>query len=215
MVYIAIDDTYGPENVPASIYVTGRRRTHVAIAFADKDIDFIRLQINGCLQEISSLFPVAPLEFHFSDIYNRKGKWRSFESPKNLKLIEFFAYIYSTHRWKVFIQTIDDRTLNDHPELTSMPNLTGFDLSNRIDLSLQLLLLKIRLSYKKDQPPIRIFVDHGKGKPGQKIAPELNRAWKSEFLVTYESSIDEPLLQFADFMAFMINRQTYLSIKQN
>jgi hypothetical protein len=33
--FIAVDDTYGPEQNTGSVYVTGERRTHVAVVFRD------------------------------------------------------------------------------------------------------------------------------------------------------------------------------------
>lgn len=64
---------------------------------------------------MGELLPQAPKEFHFVDIYNGFGNWKPFkEDKRNLRLIEAFGNIYSSYRWPVMVQTIDDRTLRDH-----------------------------------------------------------------------------------------------------
>ena len=112
--YVAIDDTYGPEIETGSEFVTGRRRTHVAVVFPDSDVDYIRQQIRECLAEIKQSMGVLADELHFVDIYNRKKPWDQLPDGMNLTLFEVFSSIYAHYRWPVIIQTIDDRTLRDH-----------------------------------------------------------------------------------------------------
>jgi hypothetical protein len=47
--HIAIDDTYGPNQPSTSEFVTGARRTHVAVVFEDNDVAYIRDQVRDCL----------------------------------------------------------------------------------------------------------------------------------------------------------------------
>ena len=56
-------------------------------------------------------------------------------------------------------------------------------------------------------------MDEGRGKSGQKFAVKFFRSYKSAFSSHYQSSRIEPLLQIADFLAFSINRSTYLATK--
>lgn len=53
--YIVIDDTYGPEINTGSTYVTGKRRTNVAVIFSDADAQYVRDQVSDCLDEISEI----------------------------------------------------------------------------------------------------------------------------------------------------------------
>lgn len=211
--HIAIDDTYGPVGATTSTYVTGARRTHVAVIFPDNEVSYIREQVGNCLSYLASLLPSYPSEFHFTDIYNRKGVWGNLEGEANLRIIEAFAAIYRQHRWKVFLQTIDERTIIDHPELLDIPSLDGLDLANRADLSLQLLCLRLRLAFKQARPPIHLLVDQGKRSPGAPFGQQLFADWGTDFSGQYASSSTEPLLQIADFLAFLINRQTHLALK--
>jgi hypothetical protein len=212
-VYIAIDDTYGPHGNFTSEYVTGSRRTHVAVVFEDSEVSHIRKQVQDCLNYISELLPTPPTEFHFVDIYNRKGVWNSLPKHANLSIFEAFAEIYRQHHWKVFLQTIDNLTIADHPVMLKLPSFDGLDTTNRADLSLYWLCIKLRLAFKETKPPIKLFVDQGVKGPGKSFGNEIFCDWGDNFSGEYSSST-EPLVQIVDFMAFIVNRSTYLSIKE-
>lgn len=112
--HLVIDDTYGPAISTTSDYVTDNRRTNVAIAFPDEDVFFIQNQIVSCLKFVNKKFSIDLKEFHFVEIYNRKSPWDKLHDKANLAIFSFFAEIYTKYKWKVFIQTVDNRTLKDH-----------------------------------------------------------------------------------------------------
>lgn len=213
--HIAIDDTYGPEIDTNSSFVTGHRRTHVAVLFPDKDVEDIRSQLAECLNEISRLTGVSAKEFHFVDLYNRKPPWNKLEDGINLSLFEFFADIYGLYRWPVIVQTIDARTLRDHGISRIEGTIEGLDLSNTAALSLLWLLIKIKNKLKLKPMPITLLLDEGSAKPGTAFGARLFHDWSEPFNGSYVSSSTEPLLQLADFIAFCINRTTHLSMKRN
>lgn len=211
--HIAIDDTYGPESVTGSSFVTGGRRTHVAVVFPDEAVQDIRAQAVECLAEIARLTGVQAKEFHFVDIYNRNSPWDNIPDQANLRLFEFFAFIYRHYRWPVLIQTIDARTLDDHGISCITGEIEGLDLSDRTDLSLIWLLIKIKSKFKQTPEPITLFVDEGRKKPGTNFGSQIFHDWPEKFSGSYSSSAAEPLLQIADFIAFCINRSTHLAMK--
>lgn len=213
--HIAIDDTYGPNNINSSRYITNERRTSVAIVFEDNDVDSIRNNIEGCLSYIRNELNVNADELHFTEIYNRRGPWSKLNDSKNIRIIEAFAHIYSLHKWPVHVQTIDDRTLSDHGIKTIVAKLDSLDLSDKAQLSLAFLLIKIKTIYLSRDEPLTLFVDEGIGKAGKPFGDLWFRDWPQTFIGNFESSVSEPLLQLADFLAFSINRVTYLSTKQN
>jgi hypothetical protein len=213
--HIAIDDTYGPEIETNSVFVTGSRRTHVAVLFPDEDAQEIRHQLTQCLDQVSVLTGVSAKEFHFVDIYNRKSPWDKFQDGKNLRIFEFFASIYRHYKWPIFIQTIDARTLRDHGIERFVGTVENLDLSNTADLSLLWLLLKIKNKFKDKPMPITLLLDEGRAKPGVAFGSKIFHDWPESFNGSYASSSAEPLLQLADFLAFCINRSTHLSMKGN
>jgi hypothetical protein len=214
--HIAIDDTYGPETDTNSEYVTGRRRTHLAVAIPSKDAVEVRKSIKDLLKTMSDQFNTKFTEFHFTDIYNRKKPWRDLPEGENLKIIEAFALLYKSYRWKVFLQTVDDRTLtkNQADDFAKIKdNSKEFDLSKREDVSLVMLLVTVRNFFATTKEPLLVVADEGRGKPGKKFAAKFFRSYPAPFDGRYQSSRIEPLLQVADFLAFSINRTTYLATK--
>jgi len=212
--FIAIDDTYGPHGQTNSEYVTGNRRTNIGVAFPEKDIDYIREQMLSCLKWIEEEFLIKPPEFHFVEIYNRKPPWDELPENANLAIFLAFADIYKRYKWKVFIQTIDDRTLRDHCIEKIAGKINQFNLEKASDLSLLWLLIKIKKFYSQSPESLIISIDEGLGKPNTKVGQEIFHDYKATYSGVFQSSKEEPLLQLADFIAFVLNRTTHLYMKK-
>lgn len=211
--HIAIDDTYGPVGPTRSRYVSGARRTHVAVLFEDSEVVEVRRQLRDCLEYMGELLPQTPTEFHFVDIYNGNGPWRPFKKDKrNLRLIEAFGNIYASHRWPVIVQTVDERTFRDHWIEGFKGVWDGLDLADRQDLSLMLLCVKIQQRMSDLSTPLTVIVDEGKRKRDTPFGNVIFRN-RPHYQGWYAASSQEPLLQIADLLAFCINRMTHLSMK--
>ena len=211
--HIAIDDTYGPTVATNSEYVSGNRRTNVGIVFPDNDVKYIREQITNCLDFIKEEFSIEPGEFHFVEIYNRKSPWDKLPDKANLAIFEFFADIYQQYKWKVFIQTFDNRTLRDHGIDKIKGKINQFNLEKPSDLSLFWLLIKIKRFYFNSSENLNVFIDEGLGKPNSDVGHEVFHDYPNKYDGKFQSSHQEPLLQLADFIAFTVNRSTHLSMK--
>jgi hypothetical protein len=213
--HIAIDDTYGPSVHGNSQYVTGQRRTQVALLFDDKEVDHIREEVRGCLTLIHEYTEERPDEFHFVDIYNRKGLWGRAREGLNLRLFEAFAEIYSSYRWPVMIQTVDTRTMSDLKGLNRVFVFDGLSPDDFSHVALCLLCLRIRIRFKGSQEPLTLLLDEGIKKAGQPFGNQLFGNWPSPFVGRFASSMSEELLQIADFLAFCVNRNTHLALKNS
>ncbi len=213
--HIAIDDTYGPTISTSSEYVTGNRRTHIGVGFPDKDVDYIREQITNCLNCIKDELSIDSKEFHFVEIYNRKNPWDKLPDKANLAIFDFFAKIYTEYKWKVFIQTIDNRTLRDHGIEKIEGTIKQFNLEKPSDLSLFWLLIKIKNFYSNTSEDLTVFIDEGLGKPNTTVGDEIFHDYSNKYQGVFQSSHQEPLLQLADFIAFVVNRSTHLYMKEN
>ncbi len=210
--HVAIDDTYGPITATSSKYVTGARRTYVAVEFPDESVDDIRTNVGGCLAAMPELLGISPTEFHFVDIYNRQREWKDVPSERNLAIFGFFAEIYRMHRWRVHVQTVDDRTLADHG-ICFDEIVDGIDLRERDGQALFFLLANIKYCVPRPPERLTVRIDAGREKPGKPIAKALFREWGDLYDGQYTASHREPLIQIADFLAFSINRITHLSLK--
>lgn len=211
--HIAIDDTYGPDKDTGSTYVTGKRRTHVALVFQDSEVNYVCAQIKECLAQVRESLGIVAPEFHFVDLYNRKGPWANLADDANLRILAFFAEIYQEYRWPVFVQTVDSRTLQDHGIKKLVGKIDGLDLSNDADLSLYMTLIKIKRKYIDYPEPLKLYMDEGRYSAGHTFGSAIFDEWPDKYEGIYASSAKEPLLQLADFVAFCINRSTHLSTK--
>jgi hypothetical protein len=212
--HIAIDDTYGPQDATATRYVTGARRTHVAVIFEDDQVERIREQVASCLELANSELGIAVTEFHFTDIYNRRKAWKNVSDNQNLAVIGAFADIYAQERWPVRIKTVDDLTFGDHGIAGFKGKIDGLDLSKREDQSLLWLVITDLMPMVAAAPEdVWIYLDEGRGKPGRSFGDKIFSKFGGRVKGRFESSASEPLVQIADFLAFMINRNTYLSTK--
>lgn len=211
--HIAIDDTYSSNVQINSAYVTSERRTNVAVCFPDDDVSHIRTQLFECLNEFSQILGTKPDEFHFVEIINRRGLWSNLTKEQANRVVEFFVWIYNQYRWPVLIQTVDDRTFADHGiELGT--DLHGLNPSKREDQSLFLLLLRLRMKFKEEKT-ITLILDEGRSEPGSSFGSKFFPEWGTNFKGYFESSAKEPLLQLADFVAYVINKSTNLATKVN
>ena len=210
--HVAIDDTYGPEIPTPSRYVTGARRTYVAVEFPDEQVEEIRTTVRQRLDGLPERIGIAPAEFHFVDIYNRKGVWADAPKRANLDLFSSFANIYCDYRWRVHVQTVDERTLKDH-NISFSEKVDGIDISNRDGLALLILLVKMKRTLGPPSSALTVRIDAGRRKPGTEFAGGVFRHWGDLYDGRYAASDAEPLIQIADFLAFSINRSTHLCLK--
>lgn len=210
--HVAVDDTYGPINAEPSKYVTGARRTYVAVEFPDHAVTDVRTNVANCLAEIPCLLGISPAEFHFVDIYNRNKEWKDVPGELNLRIFEFFAEIYRMHRWPVHVQTVDDRTLADHGMHFDLA-VDGIDLRERDGQALFFLLANVKQRVPRPPERLTVRIDAGRAQPGKPVATALFREWGDLYDGQYADSHLEPLIQIADFLAFSINRVTHLSLK--
>ncbi|NIF47860.1 MULTISPECIES: DUF3800 domain-containing protein [Enterobacteriaceae] len=215
--HIAIDDTYGTAGNGNSVYVTKNRRTHVAVIVDDEFVNPLRKSIIDYLQELNVNLGIKAKEFHFTDIYNRQRDWKCLttnDSITNMLIFQRFAVFAVKFNIKFVIQTVDDRTIKDHGGKLINLNLPGFDTNKFEDLSLLMLLLKLRMRCKNHPENVILFMDEGRERAKTPFAEEIFSGVVASYNGMYESSDSEPLLQLADFIAFCINRSTHLQVKE-
>jgi hypothetical protein len=181
--------------------------------FEDNEVDHIRAQVRGCLDFIHESTLERLDEFHFVDIYNRKGLWKRTKEGLNLQVFEAFAHIYRLYPWPVMIQTVDKRTVRDLKGLNRAFVFEGLSPTDFSHIALSLLCLKIRIRFKGTNEPLTLLLDEGLKKAGKRFGDQLFRDWPSAFVGRFASSKSEELLQIADFLAFCVNRNTHLALK--
>jgi hypothetical protein len=201
--YIAIDETYGPEADAVSSYATSRRRTTVGVLIDEEVVIKLEILLTEMLSSINECFQTHFMDFHFSDIYNRRNEWGKvckISEGENIRIIEGFIDLYQKFRFPVHIQTIDDRTLLDHGTQDICGRIEIFDLSNREHLSSLFLLMKIKRIYRQEECDFTIIMDEGIMKVGAEFGHAIFSGVGARFSGNVASSIERPILQFADFL---------------
>lgn len=176
-------------------------------------MEAVRNDLITYLHTINTSFGLSAEEFHFVEIMNKKKLWANLPQEQIFPILSKFVQIYNSHKWPVLVQTVDHRTLGDH-QITIQGSLDGIDLSKKEGLSLMMLLIRIKHRFSKE-PQLTILMDEGQGSPGQPFGEAVFASYRGIYKGSFESSKAEPLLQVADFVAYVINRSTNLSTKAN
>jgi len=208
---IFIDDTGSPGIQDAPPNFHPERKTWVAVIVPPSQIAEVMQQMHQALDELRQL--VGADEFHFTEIYSGKKQFKNIALQVRLGLFEFMAYIFSSYRFPVIVQTFDPETLADVRSRSGnqMPDsLPPFDFTKCEDLALFFLLLRLKWYMKETETysktKARVFIDEGFKNNGIAIRiPTFDDAFADGQICFAKSSSIYPI-QLADFAAFSLNR---------
>lgn len=208
---IFIDDTGSPgiKNAPPNFHP--ERKTWVAVIVPQSQIAEVIQQMPQALIELRQSLGVD--EFHFTEIYSGKKQFENVDIQKRLGLFEFMAYIFSSYKFPIIVQTFDPVTLaalKSKSDNRFPKTLPPFDFNKCEDLALFFLLLRLKWYMQKTEtyPNIkaRVFIDEGFKKNGVAIQmPTFNSVFADGQICFANSSAVYPI-QLADFAAFSLNR---------
>lgn len=216
--YIYIDDTGTAQTRSSFKYDTSKSTSWCAVLFDDRVFaeasEFMKL-------ELAKLDKFIGLdEFHFTEIFNNKGKYRTenIDWEDRLNFFLDFATFSAKKQFPVFIQTFGE---DDYARINLKNDETyvveNFKVSDYEDFSLCALLFQVRFfldSHPEYSAPYRIIVDEGKQKKDSTQQCSIFGDRLEHQQIVYKSSSDESLLQLADFAAFTLNRCRWLNMKE-
>jgi hypothetical protein len=213
--FIYIDDTGTPGQVSKSKYDTGDWKTWIGVILTRREKEKLSFKISKYLAKLNSEFGIT--EFHFTDIYSGTNEFKNVPIDKRIEIFEYFAKIYSKGNYPFYIQSLtsDDVIRN---KFNFPPNLKrdNFDFSNISDLSLFFLLFNIKdyilKNFNNYDRPIDILIDEGKQKANSKQKIWFLKNISINSSITYRSSKEEVLIQFADFIAYSMNKMRWLAM---
>lgn len=217
MKYIVyIDDTGTPSLQSKSKYDPGDWHSHVAVFIELSKAEELSIQILALFEKYKILNDFD--EFHFIRILSGKDGWRNVEITKRLEIFEDFASLYHRYKFPILIQsfTSDDIIRNKMDDLIKL-KIPHFDLSNLSHLTLFFLLFRIKDFVLEGQfeLPTEIKVDTGKGKhSGRNVVPILSGITQNSEIEFVDSKKDV-IMQFADFIAFCLNRMLWIIMAEN
>ncbi|WPC42393.1 DUF3800 domain-containing protein [Clostridium sp. JS66] len=215
---IFIDDTGLSGNISNSSSISQNSVTWSALILNYEEKKEIESLIRKTLGIIQREYSVT--EFHFKDIYGGRKEFKGLPTELRLLIISLFVEIYNKYVPKIIAVSINENTLTNSgfSDKIKRIKMDGFNYNKPKDVALHLLLLNckeyIESNSKDFQLPVEIFIDNGRQKPNtkQKVTDLSEICTNGE--IEYLSSVSSPLLQFADFIAFSLNRIQTNSIKQ-
>ena len=164
---VFIDDSGTPGQDSPSVHLDRGRKTWVAVLLTHDQLTEESQEMPGALNELQQ--SVGIREFHFADLLSGKGI-RSVPFEKRLAVFRFMAAIFSTYRYPMLVQTFGPANIREHPELiSSFGSFGAFDMKNPADLSLVILLWRLRCYFAENKSlflrPELLFLDEGRFKP--------------------------------------------------
>jgi len=197
-----------------------------------------RVSIVGCLipfekyfqvlNEISNQLKMLDLyynadEFHFCDIYNRRGDFVNNEEEDTISMIEVFSDIVRGFDIKLITATIKISDLENNPEFIeetySIAKQNGFYLKgNHLEEACaffqNIFNAKKYLDRLGNGDKIRrVYCDEGLKKAGTQFY--INNLYPYPLQVSFNRSDSSPMLQLADFAAWSLTRMKHSVDKKN
>lgn len=210
---VFIDDTSSPglRDTPSNLHP--ERKSWVAVVVPRSVIAEVWQQLPRAIAELK--LQTGGSEFHFTDIYQGRRAFKGVPLQQRLAVFRFMAFIFATHNFPVFVQTLDPNTLQDVRERVKLPERLGpFSFKKQEDLALFFLLIRVKWhleqQYAENERPARVFVDEGFQNNGAAIVIPPLEAVFADGLVCFAQSNSILPLQLADFAAFCLNRSQLL-----
>jgi hypothetical protein len=210
---VLVDDTGSPgdKNTPANLHPL--RKSWVAVVLTPEQSAEVSQQLPEALKGLAE-FTGAP-EFHFTDIYSGKRAFKNVSPDARLNLFAFMAYIFTTYRFPIIVQTLDPDNAMFQAFRAALPEKVGpFRMSRPGDVAL-LMLLSLAKWFLKEQgitseTAARVLIDEGFMKHGRAFSlPSFAEAFDGGLLY-FSDSRRIPHIQLADFAAFSLNRTQWL-----
>jgi hypothetical protein len=214
---VFIDDTGSPGLTTAGRHLHPERRTWVAVICSPDDAAEVMKQMPGSVEELRRA--TGATEFHFADIYARKGSFRGIATNLRIALFEFMAHIFLLYNFPIIVQTLDPITVQELRSRGNFPRQLGpFNLMKQEDFALFCLLVRIKKFLEQHAdgqgPWARVFVDEGFKKNGAAIVMPSFRECFVDGLVCFARSDTVLPIQLADFAAFCLNRTQLILAKE-
>lgn len=212
--YIYIDDTGNAQHRSGFKYDTSKSASWCAIILNESQHNSAKKFMNNMLNELQGHFNID--EFHFTDIFSGKGKFREIEN--RLDIFKEFSGFSALEQYVVMFQSFSEDDYKRNNLVKTQTVIDEFKLYNYSDFALYNLLLQIKVYLKNNSEyltPYRIVIDEGRRK---------NNSFQNCYIfgdllenqrILYKSSKEEIVLQLADFTAFTLNRCNWINMKDD
>ena len=218
-----IDDAGTPGAMSKSAFLDKSRKSWCAVIVPERAAEPLSRDVQIFLRGVKQDYGVN--ELHFADVYGGRGGWRTVPVAKRIEVFDLMTMVFEGFSLPVIFQTVSQSMYTDHARffsraiakldefwnINSIPHfgllLTCYEISENFDY--------LKVEYPSDFPrPLPAYVDEGLAKAGAEVKlPNWEHAIEGRKL-TFQSSVDNPGLQLADFAAFSISRSQWIAAKQ-
>ena len=212
---VFIDDTGSPGlNTPG---LNAKRKSWVAVIVPPAHVAEVMDQLPSALSFLKEVGIKNP-EFHFADIWAGRNAFAKMDLQARLGIFRFMAFIFSTYRFPVLVQTFDPDNAADFQRDSDWPETFGpLRVNDHGDFALIILLIRIRRYLKSPEQgnaTACVIVDEGRLKEGSSIVLSGLKPTFCAGAVLFASSRTVHPIQLADFAAFAMNRWQLLRVKE-
>lgn len=204
--FVFLDDSGSSGQEQINKFVNPNKKIWTGVILTLKEKQDIEGRIEKIINNLNKEMNIK--ELHFTEIYSGKGEFKGINSELRLEIFAQFVDIYNEYQPYVASIAMDENTLYNSGYKNISKRIEGFSLDKPIDSSLFYLLIFISeyIKIKPDlyQLPVEMIIDEGR----QKAKTRQNFSMISDIVknINYESSQETICLQFADFLAFTLNR---------
>lgn len=212
---IFVDDSGSPGTSQRGLH--SARKTWVAVLVRPDQVADVLDGIQSALSYLGSLGIQKP-EFHFSDIWARKGEYNTLSPEQRLGIFAFMAHIFATYQFEILVQTFDPAQAAEANATSTWPaNFGPLQSKDHEELALIFLLLRVKQHIEsrlpKDSSGCVIVDEWERFKNGRSFQlGGLSPAFYAG-AVLFADSRHVPPIQLADFAAFVVNRWQVLRAK--
>lgn len=200
-----LDDTGAPGNNSQSLMLRSDRSAYMAVLIRAQIRHELSQKIRDMLNRYSHL---GIKEFHFTDLLNRRKEYKKLDALGVQQIFSEFVDILKEYQLPLFFQSMTNESyaesgLNDDGKLSLEEKVIYFIVLRIVKYTVEVEALK----------NFEIICDEGLAKHGEeRYYKELSRLTDIP-AIKFMSSDSNPLLQVADFYAFVLNRHQMLAIK--
>jgi hypothetical protein len=211
---VAVDDSGTPGVTPKSSSLHADRKTWAAVIVPPAAVSGLRRGLEIFIDGVRGDYAD---ELHFTDIYNGRRAFRSIAIEKRYELLDLMANMFRAFKLPIIIQTCSPEHLAEiRAEMADWPaRMPWFKLDDHEHVALLFLLCQVRMFIRQQSKvlprPLPLIIDEGLQKSGNEL---LMSGWADLFAggrATFRSSRQTPLLQLADFAAFVVGRVQWIA----
>ncbi len=205
---LVMDDTGFNHNENQDEFVRQEKNTFCTLLIPEEKFELASKFMNTMCKYLHTRFKTN--EFHFCEMYNKKGNFENLSDKEFIALMETFIGFMVSQKIEVITQTYAEFTFNEYPELkeaiinqTLKPAQVKVN-DKTISLALAIIKNKKRVEKELNGEIKTIYCDEGVRKPNTSLAmPFGDKSYQVEF----KNSSETPIIQLADFCAWVLSRE--------